>query len=642
MDAYQTLVRRLQEKYRIRDNAVAMLLDEKKPEKLWNRVYEMRRRLKESLRLLDKCGEVSIRIVARQERDTYAIENVIIADETNYVLPLNVYVPKTSAPPWPAVVVSVGHWPKGKQLPENQIFCSNLAQCGILAVTYDPICQGERSPYTKQEFEQYFGTVPEDIEAVDLHMQPGNLCYLLGENLGALFVRDSTRTVDYLCTRSDVDKARIGATGQSGGGTQTTYLAALDDRVCCYSPIQCLTKQAMTLVENGIGDCEQSILDISAEDGFDYSDVLWAAFPKPCMVNAASEDFFLLEGVRQLEAEMMRLYAAIGNKSDFSVKVASCGHTISAQTRMYAYDFFCRQLLNAPGPEQEKKVSILDAAELACLPQRGSGVSAVQVWRPILENAQQQRPREQEELRLRLQNRYGAASVPHTVQLLWKEHGWQEELLRTADGREAVCRTLCQNSHTLCVAVISPEESTDMLKELQTDILQILPWGMHSAFAKDRAGYDAETALFNASAVLGESIVSCRIRQIQAALQRLDGQNNYERIAFLGQGPGALLALLAAALFHKSAGVVLLNSQLSFDAMFDTDFYFIQETTIDPGLLRLCDLPALAELSGRVCAVNPLTPSGEPMAAHTPVPIPTIWTSDGWKAAREWLEEELC
>ena len=95
-------------------------------------------------------------------------------------------------------------------------------------------------------------------------MQAGNLSYLLGENLGALFVRDSMRVVDYLCSRPDVDTKRIGATGQSGGGTQTTYLAALDDRICCYSPIQCLTKQAMTLVENGIGDCEQSIVGISA------------------------------------------------------------------------------------------------------------------------------------------------------------------------------------------------------------------------------------------------------------------------------------------------------------------------------------------------------------------------------------------
>ena len=642
MDAYQTLVRRLQEKYRIRDNAVATLLDEKNPKKLWNRVHEMRRRLKESLYMPSKYNKVSARIMARQEKDTYAIENVIIEDETKYMIPLNIYIPKTSTPPWPAVVVSMGHWPRGKQLPENQIFCSNLAQCGIVAATYDPICQGERVLYTKQELEQHFGSVPEDIEVVDMHMQPGNLCYLLGENLGALFVRDSTRVVDYLYTRSDVDKERIGATGQSGGGTQTTYLAALDDRICCYSPIQCLSKQAMTLAENGIGDCEQSILGISAEAGFDYSDVLWAAFPKPCMVNAASEDYFLLEGVRQLEAEMMRLYVAIGKRADFSVRVAPCGHSISAQTRMYAYEFFCRQLLGVPGPEQEMKVVILDDEELACLPHKGFGISAIQVWRPMLEYAQRQRPLKKEELRSQLQIRYGMSSVPYTVESLWQEHGWKEELLRTADGREAIYRVLCRDSHTLCVAVTSPEESGERLKELQTDILQILPWGMYSAFVKDRAGYDAETALFNTSAVLGESIVRCRIRQIQAALQRLDKQNNYERIVFWGQGPGALLALLAAALCVKSTDVVLLNSQLSFDALFDDDFYFIQETTIDPGFLKMCDLPDLAGLPERVCAVNPLTSSGKPMAVNTPVPIPAIWASDGWKAAREWLEEELC
>ena len=233
MDAYQTLVARLQEKYRARDGAVSALLDEGVPGKLLARARKMRRRLADNLCMPGPAVATDAKVTARLQQDGYAIENVIITDDTGYAIPVNLYLPDAEPGPHPAVVVSMGHWPRGKQLPENQIFCANLARCGIIAATYDPICQGERSPFSHQEFERCFGAVPEDIQAVDLHMQAGNLSYLLGESLGALFVRDSMRVVDYLCSRPDVDTKRIGATGQSGGGTQTTYLAALDDRICC-------------------------------------------------------------------------------------------------------------------------------------------------------------------------------------------------------------------------------------------------------------------------------------------------------------------------------------------------------------------------------------------------------------------------
>lgn len=642
MDAYQTIVKQLQKKYRIRDDAVEALLDEGDPEKLWVRVCKMRYLLKDSLHMPGDAGRVEAIVVKQCKKNGYRIENIILKDDRNYVIPVNVYVPETGIFPCPAVLVSTGHSLKGKLLPENQILCANLALCGIIAATYDPVCQGERTPYTKRELKQRFGTVPEDMEVVNLHMQPGNLCYLLGENLGGLFVRDSMRVVDYLCGRTDVDSARIGATGQSGGGTQTAYLAALDDRICCYSPIQCLTKQTVILAENGIGDCEQSILGISRGEGFDYADVLWAAFPKPCLVNAARDDFFRLEGVRQLEWEMARLYATAGCRENFSVQVAPCGHWMSEQTRMYAYAFFSRQLLGVPGPSQEVGTAILDEETLACLPRRGFGISAVQAWHPIWEEARKQRPATKKELFRQLQKRYGTAIVPYTVQPLWRESGWQVALLRTFGAREAVCRSLHRDSRALCVAVTAPGEGVRMLEGLQTDVLQILPWGMYSAFTKRKAGYDEEVALFNASAVLGESIIECRLHQIEAAMYRLDKQNHYERVVILGQGPGAGLALLVAARrFPRIASVLLLNAQLSFDALFDVDFYFIQETVIEPGILRLCDLPDLARLVKKVCAVNPFTPSGEPMTPHTATPLPTVWAADGWSAAGEWLRAEL-
>ncbi|MFQ9679516.1 MAG: hypothetical protein ACLRZH_04895 [Ruthenibacterium lactatiformans] len=363
-------------------------------------------------------------------------------------------------------------------------------------------------------------------------------------------------------------------------------------------------------------------------------------FPKPCMLSAASEDFFLLEGVRQLEGEMRRLYKAAGNAAFFSVQVAPCAHVISAPTRMFGYDFFCRQLLNKEGPASEVDTAVLKDEQLACLPHIGFGLTAIQAWKPALEKLQAGRP-SGEALRAKLAELYDVSSASYTVQPLWREDAWQTFLLRDG-GREAACRSLCRGSHTLCVAITHPEQNANGLEASGMDVLRILPWGMQSAFAKTRPGYDAETALFNAAAVLGEKLTACRLRQIADVVHYLDEQNGYERVVFVGQGPGALLALLAAALLPKARGAALLETQLSFDALFEADYYFAPETAFETGLLRLCDLPDLAKLAGRVCAFTPKTPAGGSLAPHTPTPIPARWEKDALSAAAEWLEDKLC
>ena len=103
-----------------------------------------------------------------------------------------------------------------------------------------------------------------------------------------------------------------------------------------------------------------------------------------------------------------------------------------------------------------------------------------------------------------------------------------------------------------------------------------------------------------------------------------------------------LLALLAAALLPKARGAALLETQLSFDALFEADYYFAPETAFETGLLRLCDLPDLAKLAGRVCAFTPKNPAGGSLAPHTPTPIPAHWEKDALSAAAEWLEDKLC
>src|SRR5207247_5192428 len=55
----------------------------------------------------------------------------------------------------------------------------------------------------------------------------------LGRTLWGMFVRDDQVALDYLCSRPEVDRSRIGATGMSMGSTRAWWLAAVDERVAC-------------------------------------------------------------------------------------------------------------------------------------------------------------------------------------------------------------------------------------------------------------------------------------------------------------------------------------------------------------------------------------------------------------------------
>lgn len=223
---YAGLVAGLEKKYRQREERVRALLASGDREALTHRAEDVRQRLCRSLTdadLLRTLGDARALPAGSLCLDGYAVENILLVFRHGYCVPVNVYVPRCGAGKHPALVVSIGHWSDGKTIRENQIFCANLARNGILAAAYDPLFQGERCPYDREALAELFGSLPEDMLSVSMHMQAGNLAYLLGRNVAALFAHDSVAVLDYLCTRPDVDTGRIGCTGQSGGGTQSLY-----------------------------------------------------------------------------------------------------------------------------------------------------------------------------------------------------------------------------------------------------------------------------------------------------------------------------------------------------------------------------------------------------------------------------------
>jgi hypothetical protein len=153
------------------------------------------------------------------------------------------------------------------------------------------------------------------------------------------------RGIDYLVSRKDVDASRIGCTGCSGGGTLTTYISVLDDRVKVAAPACYITSWQELLDSIGPQDAEQSFPRFLAE-GLNFGDYLEAFAPKPWLTLSTKEDFFPLEGARQTYEEAKRIYALYGAEDRLGWFVGPGGHGTPLPTREAFYAWFVKWLKN--------------------------------------------------------------------------------------------------------------------------------------------------------------------------------------------------------------------------------------------------------------------------------------------------------
>jgi dienelactone hydrolase len=170
------------------------------------------------------------RVTGIVERDAYRIEKVIFESRPRFFVTANLYVPKGRTFPLPGVVGSCGHSENGKAVEAYQSFSQGLARLGYVVLIFDPIGQGERSQYVHQE-----ARVRPRI-GVGEHLHAGNQQFLVGEGFASWRAWDGIRALDYLLSRPEVDPRHVGITGNSGGGTMTTWLCAVEPRWTMAAP----------------------------------------------------------------------------------------------------------------------------------------------------------------------------------------------------------------------------------------------------------------------------------------------------------------------------------------------------------------------------------------------------------------------
>ena len=268
------------------------------------------------------------------ERDGYSVEKVYIETVPGFYLAGNLYRPLGKGKgPFPGVLNPHGHWKKGRleDLEAGSIpgRCINFALQGMVAFSYDMIGYN-------------------DTTQVGMHREfarnPTNLLWNI--SLMGMQTWNSIRALDFLESLPDVDKSRLACTGESGGGTQTFMLGAIDSRLACLAPVVMVSHsfQGDCYCENAPGlRVEYSNMELAA-----------AAAPRPQILVAATGDWtrMTLEVEGPAISHIYRLFSAEDNLR--SVRFDS-DHNYNQTSRQAVYDWFNKTLLHSarPGPVKE-------------------------------------------------------------------------------------------------------------------------------------------------------------------------------------------------------------------------------------------------------------------------------------------------
>lgn len=571
---------------------------------------------------------VQAHCVSSFDKEGYRIENLLFDSFPGWQVNATVYVPRNGTPPFPAVVVPVGH--SGKQFESYQLPCQFFARAGYVAITFDPPGQSsEKQPGND-------------------HFVDGVRCYPVGETSSRYFVADALRCMDYLETRDDVDTNRgVAMTGVSGGGTTTMLAGLMDDRVKVLGPSCCVSPLAELAISQCYTNCPETLMWRRWADGIDEADLLCAAAPKALLLMAGEKDeVFHIEDTRRAAQEVRALYGHAGAEDRFEFFTDTGGHCYSLdQARKFTL-FMNRWLRGEPDlplpDDADESFSLNPYEEIRCYPGTDVNMRSLAVDRA--EELQRSRKATSGAVRRAAMAIAGVkgptpapeAQVAEPFQV-WT-HYWQEIMLRPEEGIELPATLIYDARKLPAPSLLHFDDGGRHARVTQDGPLaraigflrdeeagfnlfavDLRGWG-DTAMAPcpyDLAGW-AGVDRFAAytSAALGDPVMSMRIRDGLSALAYLRSrrESQGQTIVVSGCGLGGIVALHVAAIAGNTGAVVVWETLISFLSLLAAGQYPWSAETFIPNVLLYYDLPELsADIPCPVRLFNPLDGSGSPL-----------------------------
>lgn len=299
-------------------------------------------------------GPLDVREHGTIRLEGYRIVKLTYRSRPGLRVTANLYVPDGKGP-FPGVLGVHGHWNQGKIAARVAARGHVLAREGFVTLTVDAIGSGERG--TKPGAFEYHGS------------QIGGTLMGIGETLLGMQIHDNMRGIDLLQSLPYVDGARIGVTGASGGGNQTMWITAVDDRVKASVPVVSVGSFESYVTErNCICEVLPGGLTFMEEWG-----ALALAAPNAVLILNAMRDtnptFYVKEMVRSFNAarEVYRLYGA---QDRLAYQAIDLPHGYWPEMRRHMLGWFKRWLKGegAGWPCEAPEPPELPEKDLMCFP----------------------------------------------------------------------------------------------------------------------------------------------------------------------------------------------------------------------------------------------------------------------------------
>lgn len=581
----------------------------------------------------EKPCDLMPEILGKIERDDYRIEKLIFQSRTDVWVTANLYVPKKVKGKSPAVLCVHGHWAGARRDPVVQARCLGLVQLGFVVLVVDAFGAGER--YTEPAKGTYHGALY------------GATLWPAGQTLLGMQVYDNRRAVDYLLTREEVDGTKIGITGASGGGNQTMYAGALDERLAAVVPV-CSVGQYRAYLKAACCVCEvlPGALTFTEE-----GDVLGLVAPRALMVISASRDAFQFSpGEARKSIERARAIFDLSLARDsLKHEVFESGHDYSKPMREAMYGWMTRWLKGASDgrPIVEPSLSIETPEALACFPKPADRPKpflfpptfAAQEGAKLVEKVRKMVPTHAEEwestatqLRNDLRKILGGIPTPPRIVARPAQSPDSQDVVishfRLNGEAEmpipiyAIARRMQPASRPTCAFLHFDGKAA--AKHPLAKALALAGWTVAVPDLratgdlkpeKDAVGgapdhNSAEHALWIGRPLLGQWAFD-----VLCVLDWLAAQPNRDtkKIALVGIDQAGIVALTAAALFPERITTVVTAG--AFSTLLTTKAYpaGTRMGLLVPGLLKVGDIPELAAMAAprRLVIAAPLAPDGK-------------------------------
>ena len=253
--------------------------------------------------------------------DGYTVENVGIETLPGLYLCGSLYRPAKGKGPFPAVLSPHGHFNStdlneyGRYRPDQQFRCAMLARMGAVVFSYEMFAYGESL----------------------LQVDKADHKTALAPTIQTL---NSIRVIDFLTSLPYVDSKKIGVTGESGGGTQTFLLTALDDRITVSVPVVMVSSYFF-----GGCACESGLPIHSCTDLMtNNAEIAAMASPRPLLVISDGSDWTANVPVIEFPY-LKKVYELYGKPENVeNVHLAAEGHDYGVSKRMAMYGFMAKHL----------------------------------------------------------------------------------------------------------------------------------------------------------------------------------------------------------------------------------------------------------------------------------------------------------